>query len=598
MKSSNSELLISLIADCGEMCGVATERDIKTVMNRIEHEGDSFSMITLPTFAKDFERCLDVGHVDSKAFLSFKKRFGLPAFLHGFLSQVFDVNGRVLDSPSTSAIRCIRQICLFQKKIFEVTDQRRIDKELRNFVQLETEMSESQVVVSDSLKISFRFLFQDALNRVEDDVSRFLLSPKHGPGATSDKLRGNAKFVQVEWPERLESVFPYGEYVLPSWRYYLEHAPITLDENSERPVKVTPVPKTRSKPRLIAIEPTAMQYAQQGLLQSLVRNLESGSNCHDMIGFTNQVPNQDLAREGSITGRLATLDLSEASDRVRYDVVMTLLAPWPHLRDALDASRSRSAELPSGQRISLCKFASMGSAVCFPVEAMVFLAICFNAVARRFRNRSTALNVVRSSIRVYGDDIIVPVEDTLEVIADLEALGLKVNHSKSFWTGRFRESCGGDYYAGESVKPVYQRVDVGDASRNARFVSSLVSTGNQLADSGYSRTADECRRIVESITGPLPSLPDDSQGLGWHFLYPEFLEGTKIRWNTNLQRYEVKTYVVSGDAHRFEIDGPWALRKCLSDDWSDPADEGHLLAYGRSSCVRMNKRWIDASDLV
>nr|QDH86450.1 MAG: RNA-dependent RNA polymerase [Leviviridae sp.] len=77
-------------------------------------------------------------------------------------------------------------------------------------------------------------------------------------------------------------------------------------------MKVIDVPKTMKTPRIIAMEPTAMQYAQQGILR-LIQDAIKGSYLNDFIGLDDQEPNQLMARQGSAVGDLATLDLSEAS---------------------------------------------------------------------------------------------------------------------------------------------------------------------------------------------------------------------------------------------------------------------------------------------
>lgn len=81
---------------------VFQKRDLETLRSRVKHEGLSFLTITLPDFARDFERCLELGQIDSTLFRSFKKRKAIPAFLQGMLSHVFDVEtGRMYDNVET-----------------------------------------------------------------------------------------------------------------------------------------------------------------------------------------------------------------------------------------------------------------------------------------------------------------------------------------------------------------------------------------------------------------------------------------------------------------------------------------------------------------
>jgi len=103
-----------------------------------------------------------------------------------------------------------------------------------------------------------------------------------------------------------------------------------LSPQEELPTRLVAVPKTQATPRLIAEEPTVMQYIQQAIMQSLVPEIESNLISGSFTGFTDQAPNQLLARKGSEDGSLATLDLSEASDRVANWLVEELFGDFPN----------------------------------------------------------------------------------------------------------------------------------------------------------------------------------------------------------------------------------------------------------------------------
>jgi len=190
-----------------------------------------------------------------------------------------------------------------------------------------------------------------------------------------------------------------------------------------------------------------------------------------------------MAREGSHTGSLATLDLKEASDRVSNQLVRRMLENHPWLRAGVDSCRSRRAvvEFPSGrsESIRLGKFASMGSALTFPVEALVFATCAILGIERALGRQLTKKDVhrLRGQVRVYGDDIIVPVEYVHSVNEVLETFGFRVNFGKSYWTGKFRESCGGDYYDGHDVTIVRVRRIFPSSPRNALSVSRLSVCG-------------------------------------------------------------------------------------------------------------------------
>lgn len=125
--------------------------------------------------------------------------------------------------------------------------------------------------------------------------------------------------------------------------------------------------------------------------------------------------------------------------------------------------------LPDGQVVALCKHAPMGSAVCFPV-----MALCIWAVLTALAPRS-----VKSTILVYGDDIVVPSFMAEDAMMVLEAVGLIPNRSKSFLKGPFRESCGEEFVHGCRVTPVYLRMNPDDD--NESLMSLMAFSNNMLA---------------------------------------------------------------------------------------------------------------------
>ena len=84
--------------------------------------------------------------------------------------------------------------------------------------------------------------------------------------------------------------------------------------------------------------------------------------------------------------------------------------------------------------IRLKKFAPMGSALCFPIECIIFGSIV------RLANREKGVN---TEFRVYGDDLVVDDRIFLKVIELLEVFGFRVNVDKTFFPYHpFKESCG------------------------------------------------------------------------------------------------------------------------------------------------------------
>jgi len=660
-----------LANESASWCCTSAARDSERVAARVKSEGESFLTITLPQFGKDFEQALDAGSVGPSHFVGFRRRGGLPEFLRGFLDQVFDTDGTLLDVPSIDCILSIRQLTLLCGKIERVCSEERTSRAMRRYVEIEEELegldtrsfeeflplfrkastllwadvfAHVENSVQDTHQLAhdwdfppskdgracashertgtdvFQHLLPESLRFSEvdptgrnfvsckaiDPTSRFSLVPRNGPGATADRIRGNAKFSISQWPSRLENEFPYGDYALPSWRSYYQLDRVEfLEPGQERPVKVVPVPKTLKTPRIIAEEPASMQYCQQSLSHQFVDAIEHGvpitpswrgELCdlgRGLVGFKEQEPNRFLALSGSINGRLATLDLSEASDRVLNRHVLELFSGFPRLSSAVQATRSTKADVPERGVIPLLKFASMGSALCFPVEAMVFLTIIVSAISyeRGVPPTRDLIKGLRGKVRVYGDDIIVPVEYVHRVIQFLQSFGLVVNFDKSFWNGKFRESCGGDYYDGEWVTPIRLRKDLPRSLTDVSEIVSLVSFRNQLYEAGYWRTVSKLDDRIRSLfRGNFPIVEPTSAVLG----------RTSVAFGYEAEYADPKSHValVRGYVQRSitpesPISGEGALLKFLIKKMILPfQDPDHLERQGRPVDVSIKRRWM------
>lgn len=600
---------------------VSDFRDLETIRSRVEEEGLSFLTITLPSFAKDFERSLEQGFIDSNQFREFRKWRRIPAFLRGILSLIFDSEtGRILNyetcslhpTPISTLVDCTRQICLAFKKMEFVCTPKRVQKALDDFVQCEQsfEMFSLQGEEQESFLRVSSLLWDNIMARIE--LSNIV--PRHGPGATAEGVSGNRKFQWQYWHERLNSYFPFIGYAYPNLDMYaypegvdkdsprLEELELVqfLDEDQEIPVKVTPVPKTLKAPRIIAIEPCCMQYAQQGIRKALYSAIESSRLTRGHVNFRDQEINQDLAISSSKTGLLATVDLSEASDRVPHDLAIRMFDGNPDLRDAIDACRSTKAKLPDGTIIGpLKKFASMGSALCFPVEAMYFYTLCVKALLELQNLPVTRRNAFRVSreVYVYGDDLVIPSRYATTILDHLQKYNCKVNTSKSFWIGKFRESCGVDAYDGDEVTPIYCRKPFPRNRQQAAELISHVSTANSFYKKGMWRTSSFLFQKVERILGPLPYVSGDSACLGrYSYLGFRSIE----RWNRNLHSLEVRGWIPRPVYRTDILDGYGAFQKCLSmlevlSEEPLNRDEHHLERSALHHAVALKRGWVPTS---
>lgn len=199
------------------------------------------------------------------------------------------------------------------------------------------------------------------------------------------------------------------------------------------------VPKTALTHRSCAKEPSINSFVQLGL-GSLMRSRLRRRGI-DLVRA--QSFHKDLARQSSIDGLNATIDLSNASDNVSHYLVKILM---PELwYNSLDQARSRRTSF-SGHDYVLEKFSSMGNGFTFELETVLFFAI----VCSVSPDLTPGVNV-----HVYGDDIIVPTRYTRDILAALRYWGFSSNVDKTFVDGPFRESCGGDYFLGSDVRPIF-----------------------------------------------------------------------------------------------------------------------------------------------
>lgn len=261
--------------------------------------------------------------------------------------------------------------------------------------------------------------------------------------------------------------------------------------------KVSFVPKTAKTHRAIAVEPLAATFVQKGLDVVMRDKLRRFG-----VDLEDQGRNAELARIGSITGSLGTLDLSSASDTVARQLVYHLLPPgWFRV---LNNTRSAQYTLDGVTR-TYEKFASMGNGFCFPLETLIFTAA---VVACK-----TALRPDERRFSVYGDDIIASVDIFPLLISLLKFLGFQPNSAKTFYEGPFRESCGADWYSGQDVRPVYLDYHLGDTSSKMIFHNATLRS-------------ERCSRFFESVRPLVREMVKDSERL----LRPDLLgHGKRVR---------------------------------------------------------------------
>jgi len=327
-----------------------------------------------------------------------------------------------------------------------------------------------------------------------------------------------------------------------------------------------------------------MQYMQQALFRIIRDSLKRDYLLSAMIGIDDQDPNRSMAAMGSLSGELSTLDLSEASDRVSNLHVRALMSKHPLLLEAVQACRSQKADVPGHGVIRLSKFASMGSALCFPVEAMVFLTIIFLGIERELSTPLSCrkdLRPFRKQVRVFGDDLIVPSDYVLSVIEALSDFGHKVNLSKSFWTGRYRESCGREFYNGQDVSIVKVRHELPTWRLDATGVISAVALRNQLYWAGLWRSADWLDSYLKKVLKHFPNVESTSPVLG-----RESVLGYEVQaLGPNMHDPLVRGYYMRAESPLDHLEGAGALLKCLLMAEGDPSSSVNQEPFAHLSDV-------------
>lgn len=299
-----------------------------------------------------------------------------------------------------------------------------------------------------------------------------------GPGASTRLARRHSMplYKYTGQPEVTTNCADLGRTVLQYnnlWREVVLNGQVEQDYvKVVRANRVVTVPKNAKTDRVIAIEPDLNLYIQKGLGAIIRHRLRRvGINLND------QRINQHLAWQGSVTGKLATLDLSMASDTVSSAIVEVLLPPDWLL--ALEQCRSPEGVLPCGRIIRYHKFSSMGNGYTFELESLIFWALCSAVI--------DLLGETDIGFSVYGDDLIVPTGTVGILTGLLSFCGFELNAEKSFSDGPFRESCGKHYFAGTDVTPFFVRnqpKELKDVFLLHNNVVRWCARGGQFLDSG------------------------------------------------------------------------------------------------------------------
>lgn len=596
-----SEIIAALLADAHASTGVFNTRDLRLtqqcVRKRFLSEGVGFLTKTLPRLGKHIDHALTGSIRLDPAIIRFAADGDsqLPRFLGELLERIFHTDGSLLPDPDAKCVKHIRQI-LYSFYKYEIPyDEMQEQKVIDAFKQAEKDLTDMQArfafLHSAWHSINQRKHLTGKLGDLEksftltDDDRSFLIIrearallerlfwsfdptdiyPQHGPGVVATKQRLWDKYRWTNVSSRITDLYPFDAYFCASLGHVCDvYNSFDAVSNTDHSAQVLLVPKDSRGPRLISCEPVDFQWVQQGLRKAIYRLVEEHPISRWNVFFTDQGPNQRGALLGSSSGRYATLDLKEASDRVHLDLVRLLFPE--RLTAYLECSRSTSTVLPSGEKLPLLKFAPMGSALCFPIMALTIWALLTAGAP----DADT-----RESILVYGDDVIVPTAYAGSAMTILESFGLKINRDKSCTQGLFRESCGVDAFKGVNVTPVRFRT-VWDESPRPDTYTSWISYANAFWDRQYTTCHEYIVTRLQAIYGPIPSA--DMTGLDAQLSYLSldrrgqvnpapfpYLRGIpsqahlfKRRFNQKLQKLEFKVRVIKNPSIERSMDG-WSM---------------------------------------
>lgn len=416
-----------------------------------------------------------------------------------------------------------------------------IDREaaaLKKFFEAEVQCRSSNARLTgwDSRCSMNREWFSRARRLVAEVLGRFnpdeiLRHCSFGPGATTSMPRRLAT-QQQKWGLAAHITKECLPWYLAFRRYndgwHIGDREITIVEGN----LVTTVPKNAKTDRTIAIEPDWNMFFQRGLGGMIRHRLRRRLG---LLKPDSQNDNREAARAGSVNGELSTIDLASASDSISLGLVEALL-PDDWFRALLSTRSSKG--IIGDTTILYEKISSMGNGYTFELETLIIWALV-RAVC------SDGL------VLVYGDDIVCPSRSVMNVCSVLDQAGFSVNEKKSFFTGPFRESCGGHYLLGHDVTPPYFKKKIDSVPEYIRAANRLTRSCSQAT--GFFRDG-RFQYIWDFLARSIPRVYRGPESMGDGVLWTTFDEATPT-WDRHLQQWRVKSLVDSTSDQAFDTWG-------------------------------------------
>lgn len=407
------------------------------------------------------------------------------ALVHGTLLEIPQPLSWILHTSPVDA-RAVNSACVFLLKIGIARPD------------LETDMFNKYQAAESKAIEQLEVLDWQFVKEMHDVITSWFynipldIKPKFGGGATADtKIKTKLdKYVQL----RRVSALPL---VDPEETYYPYYTFLSQRGWTDYTSRLIFVPKSWKALRTVKPEPPELMYWQQGVMECLYHYIAADPWLSRHFPFTNQAAHHDLIRFGSMSRTYSTLDLSQASDSVSKWLVYYLFSDTP-LVDWLMRTRSTHYRY-QGRTYPSNIFAGMGSALCFPIESIVFGSICQVVYLRAQATAPSRTGLYHDPAwSVYGDDIVVDTDLAPALVRALEGLHFTVNEDKSFIASDYLESCGKEYLNGRDITPL--RYKLSRANGRCTLVSGLVTLANRsLLDYDSVRLYNWCRYRIEDI---------------------------------------------------------------------------------------------------
>lgn len=577
-------------------------RDRAYLKNALFHQGLSYAAKCLPKLADSLLQYLEAG---KSSYPGFKLQPGTehPRFLGQLFTMIY--NPSFCDSNRTWAIKCIYQLGYTFKKLQGPYDPKVLVKKFDEFCEVDKALDaiECDYDVINWAINDINTLFKDV------DMHQISLRCHPGPGATNTPRKKYERYEPFVLYKQIDDVLWYEEIFLPSYSNWTRQAQKLRAVQALRPTsRFKFVPKTFSKPRGICIEENEMQYAQQGVKEFLYEHIESHWLTKGYVNFSDQSCNRLRALKGSADRLSATIDMSEASDRISRKLVERLFVNQADIRDLLLALSTRCITAPNDiadkvkySILEANKYAPMGSGLCFPIMSLVHFTLVRGIIASSKLDNKMAL---LKEIYVYGDDIILPSVAVETVFSELPKFGMKLNTEKSFYQGEFRESCGLHAYKGVEITPIFIK-KINLKARKTETLLSVLAAEYGLRYNGFTRTADLIVEMVTDVEGELPIVTPSSPVLGFRrntdvHVSDVLTKNTRIRFRASsdlsqqyLQCYEYRVRVVEPVQIKSSLFGYTGLvRKLIcEDDHANQSSEA-------TKSFKITWKWLSASAII